>query len=50
MQKALLIVLTCAHCVEVSVADLPQSIDIPHAFCRFQKYLVETRSVAAGHP
>ena len=40
MQKTLLIVLIGALCVEGGVADLPQSIDIPHAFRRFLKYLV----------
>lgn len=41
MQKALLIVLTGALCVEGGVSDLPQSIDVPHGFPGFFKYLVE---------
>jgi len=40
-KKALLIVLTNALCIEGGVADLPQSIDIPHGFPGFFKYIVD---------
>ena len=41
MQRALLIVLTGALCVEGAVSDLPQCIDVPLNFVKFVKYLVD---------
>jgi len=41
MQKALLVVLIGALCVEGDVLDLPQIIDVPAGFRGFFKQLVE---------